>query len=515
MKSLFRMCLSRLLWSLFPIFFCPIFFWQPAGAQEETERNFSESVQHLATIPDEADLVSESVTARPEHGVLAYVYEEEPGFRVCLNEECSGHVDRVAQGMPMVSPNGEHWAAIVQKDGEVRVMLDGHLSDPYDMVHGLTFSPDSMELAYIAQEGEEFFVYVNQERQEPFAAIDPQQGLMYSNDSENLAYVASRDGENWHLVLNGEPGPEYESIQHVTFSPDSGSLAYAAEKEGRWHIVEDGQEGPGFLDIKRVSYCPQSESLAYIAEIGEGDVVVRDGEKSQVFEMVTGELVFSSDGERLAYSVAEVVGDEARMQVVVDGEPGPVFEQVGAYLFSPDGEEYAYMAVEEDKGLIVREGDTHPTYDSVGVPVFSRHTRELAYSVYEDETWRVKLEGEKGPGFDSVEHPFFSPSGESLAYLAKRGPLHQVVKDQEIVDSYQWAGLLQFSPEGEHLVYAAAKEPQESTLVVDGQKGEEKFFSFLRGSSLEFTSEDTVQGIALRGEGREYYLIRAQIEDRE
>ena len=503
----------RALWIIFAVVLCflGLIAFHPAAAENAEERSFEESVEHLATIPKNASIVSESVTARPGQGKMAYVTQQEQGFRVCLNGECSSRVDKVAQGMPLLSPNGEHWAAMVQKDGEVRLMLNGQMSDAYDLIHDVAFSPDSMQLAYIAQKGEEFFVHVNRERHDSYAVINARQGLMYSSDSEHLAYVASPEEKNWHLVLDGEPGPQYQRIKHVTFSPDSSRLVYAAKIQGKWHIVEDGETGPGFQEIKRVAFSPDSASLAYIAKAEDGDLVVRDGEKSQTFDAVTGELVFSSDGERLAYSVAERVGDEVRMRVVVDGEAGPAFEKVGAYLFSPDGEEYAYMAVEEGKGLIVHNGQKQEKYDSVGIPVFSPETGHLAYSVFQGGTWRVQKDGETGPGFDSVNHPSFSASGTSMAYLARQGPLYEVVKDQEILGTYKWAGLLRFSPEGDHLAYAAAKKAKQSVLCIDGQEGGEEFFSFMRGSHLEFTSENTVQGIAMRKKGRAFYLIRAEL----
>jgi WD40 repeat protein len=492
--------------------FCLAFSGLAANAEESEDSRFRESMKLLATIPEGASIVSESVTARPKQEKIAYVYEDKQGFKVCLNGECSSPVDKVAQGMPLLSPNGKHWAAMVQKDGEVRLMLNGQMSKAYDMIHGVEFSPDSMQLAYIAQQGEKFFVNVNQKRHDSYAVIDARQGLMYSSDSEHLAYVASRDEKSWHLVLDGEPGPEYGRIKHVTFSPDSSRLAYAAKKGGSWHIVEDGKTGPGFKDIKRVAFSPDSESLAYIARSGDGDLVVRDGQESDTFDAVTGELVFSPGGERLAYSVAERTGDKVRMRVVVDGEAGPAYEKVGAYLFSPDGEEYAYMAVEEGKGLIVHNGKKHEAYDSVGIPVFGPRDRQLAYSVFRDGTWRVKKNGETGPGFDSVNPPLLSAAG-SMAYLARQGPLYEVVKDQEILGTYKWAGLLQYGPDGAHLAYAAAKEAKKSFLSIDGQEGQEKFFSFLRGSSLAFTSDKAVQGIALREKGREFWLIRAEMEN--
>lgn len=68
-----------------------------------------------------------------------------------------------------------------------------------------------------------------------------------------------------------------------------------------------------------------------------------------------------------------------------------------------------------------------------------------------------------------------------------------------------------FSPDGKHLAYAAAEEG-EAFLVVDGQKGKERFLSFIKGSPLVFTDDNIVQGLAIRNEIREFYRIRAEID---
>jgi len=489
----------------------------PALFAESIDVQITEDPALIAEIPAGSRIVDGSVQPRPSQEKIAYVYESEEGFKVCLNIDCGPYVDRVARGMPVVSPNGKHVAAVVQKGGDARVMLGGAMSEAYDRVYDLRFSPDSMILAYIAQKDDAFFVYLNQDRQQSFAAIDPEQGLVFSRDSNHLAYVASGDGQSWHLVKNGEPGPAYEQIKHVTFSPDSKRLAYAAKKEGKWHLVEGDDMGPGYVEIKRVQFGPDSDQLVYAARDDDGAFMVLDGKKSKTFGHLPGEPVFSRDGERLAYAVAEQRRGDVRMRIVVDGETGPAFHRIGAYLFSPDGKQFAYMAVDDDeKAMMVNDGEVSEAYDSIGKPVFAPNGNHLAYAVYRKESakWAVKKDGEKGPAFDVVEDPVFCPKGDRMAYLVQDGDRFMVVEDGDIEDSYDWAEMVDFSPDGEHLVYAAAEEG-EAFLVVDGQKGEERFLSFVRGARLVFTEDNTVQGIAARAladGSQEFWQIRAEIE---
>jgi len=489
-----------------------------AVSESETPGGVKETTALLAEIPENSRILEGSLRFRPEDGLVAYVYESEEGFRVCINDQCAPYVDRVARGMPVVSPNGKHLAAVVQTEGDTRVMLDGNIGKACDMVYGLRFSPDSMILTYIAQKDDAFSVYVNQEQHRSFAMIDPEQGLVFSPDSNHLAYVASDDGSSWRMVHNGKPGEAFEQIKHITFSPDSNRLIYAAKSGGKWHIVENGEiQGAGYVDIKRIRFSPDSGRLVYVARDDAGAFLVEDGKKSDVFDYIPGEPVFSSDGDRLAYAVAEEArrGD-VRMRMVLDEEIGPAFEQIGAYRFSPDGQNFAYMAVKNDaEGMMVYNGEEGDAYQSVGIPVFSTEGKGLAYYVRNEGQWHIKANGEKGPAFSHVENPVFSPSGDRMVYTAVQDASFMVIEGGETVGgTYEFVAYPTFSPDGKHLAYSAVQEGQ-AFLVVDGKKGEESFLSFVKGAPLVFTEERAVQGIAVRayGDGRqEFWLIRAEIE---
>lgn len=473
------------------------------------DANFAEEAALLAEAPEEATVIGESVELCAEAGTVVFTYTQEGRFTICMNESCGPPVEQVGRDTPVVSPNSRHWAAIVQKDGAARVMMDGQVSRGYDMVHELLFSPDSTKLAYVAEDGEEFFVFVNQDRHPSFAAMDAQEGLVFSGDSKHLAYVAMTGQDDWAVVKNGKPGPDYDEIRHVTFSPDSSRLAYAARKDDRWHLVEKGGEenkGPAYDEIRRVAFSPDSEQLAAIAMSDNAAFVIKDGEQSEAYDFITGELVFSRDSERLAYSVL----DGQQMRMVVDDEPGPAYDEIGAYLFSPDGGELAYMANDGGQGRIVHAGDEHPAYESVGLPVFSPDGTHLAYTAYQDEQWFIIKDGEKtGPEFDNIQDPVFCPDGERMAHVALMDDAYVVVGDGEVLGTYLWAGNPGFSPGGD-LVYTAADEDG-SFLAVEGRAGKERFFTFLRGFPPVFVEDDVVQAIALRAEGSAFYLLRAEI----
>lgn len=474
--------------------------------------NFKENVVLLAKIPPKSLLIGDSIRHDVAAGKVAYVYENKDGFNVCMNGDCGPAVDAVARGMPIISPDGNHVAAVVQKDGKSRVLLNGHLSRAYDMILAVVFSPDSMKLAYIATEGDSAFVFVNQDQHPSFFAIDPRTGLVFSSDSKHLAYVAGTRNRKMQIVYNGTPGPVFDEIRHVTFSPDGTRLVYAARQAGKWHLIEKDQKGPEYNMIHRVNFSPDSGSLVYIAQTKEGFVAVHNGKQSPVVDVIVGDPIFSNDGKRMAYSYAEKTRDGFAMRLWVDGEPGRPYDNIGAYLFSPDGKQFAYTAHKGGKQFVVHGDTEHDAYDAVGIPLFAPGGRYLVYKAQNGLELHLVKNRTKSRPFDNVTTPTFTPSGDRMAYVGDALLGATVKIDEMDWGPYPWAGEVAFSPDGKHFAWAAADEDG-SFLMIDGWKGEERFFSFLKGAGLVFTDNRNLQGIALREEGTEFWLIRAAISE--
>lgn len=495
-------------------------FATPAFCDAGRDIFFKEHIERIVKIPENGIIVNESVRPCPYTGKVAYVYEDDNGFKVCMNNACGPYVEAVARGMPVVSPDRNYWAAVVKKDGKSCVMLNGNAGRGYDKVAALGFSPDSMKVAYIAAEGDVFFVCVNQDRHPSFSLIDPEQGIVFTNNSKHLAYVVRKDKNTWCVVKDGAPGPAWEEIKLVTFSPDGTRLAYAARKNDQWHLVEGESASPGYTVIQRVVFSPDSASLVYIARSKDGAFMVINGKKQGVFEAVLGEPVFSPTGDRLAYSVREKsTFGKSRMRMVLDGKLGNPYDSIGAYLFSMDGKQFCYVASKgDDRQMVVHGDEEHDIHDAVGIPIFDPSGRHLAYAAKGGEKWHIVKDRKKGPAFDMVIRPSFSIQEDRMAYLAAEESLFVVVEGGTVLGKYPWAGELVFSPDGRYLAYGAARAgesmPMESFLAINGHEGSERFFNFLAGAPLVFTDHHTVAGIVLRDDPKEFWLIRATISEK-
>jgi Tol biopolymer transport system component len=159
--------------------------------------------------------------------------------------------------------------------------------------------------------------------------------------------------------------------------------------------------------------------------------VVLDGQKGPTF-LEVGEPVFSPDGRSVAY-LARVGKDE--WAVALNGKAGPTFREVwGKPLFGPNGERLAYVARLIDKGgkrqlVAVIDGKPSSPRQSVFDLSFSPDSRHVAYVARDGEVESVVADGQSGPQYDEVLRPrpsedqlylAFGPKG-SVEYLARRG----------------------------------------------------------------------------------------------
>ena len=134
---------------------------------------------------------------------------------------------------------------------------------------------------------------VREEKVGPFfgsdLCLDVSQGALH------LIY-ATRKGEKFLVVLDGEPGPEYDEILTCTplFSPDGKRFAYGARKGAKWRMVVDGQPGPeydGLAEAHR-AFSPDSKRFAYAAQTGEKWRLVVEAQPGPECDSIHGHPLF-------------------------------------------------------------------------------------------------------------------------------------------------------------------------------------------------------------------------------
>ncbi len=174
-------------------------------------------------------------------------------------------------------------------------------------------------------------------------------------------------------------------------------------------------------------------------------------------------ITFSPDGTRVVYVI-----DHG--QVVIDGVPGPRFDQINALMFSPDSKRVVYVGHNRDlpeKGSAVFvDGVVGKRYDWIDKTAlwFSRDGHRMAYAAKLGSNWLAVVDEHAGAEYDGVAGLIFSSNGHRVSYVAKKGNKQLAVVDGKAGSDYDEIGTLTFSPDGKRVAYAARKG--EKMLVV-------------------------------------------------
>jgi Tol biopolymer transport system component len=183
---------------------------------------------------------------------------------------------------------------------------------------------------------------------------------------------------------------------------------------------------------------------------------------------VAGSLVVSADGKYGAY----IQPEGYTFRVVLNGEPGPAFEEIGrdSLVFSPNGTWLAYAAKEDGRWYVVEGDQRSLPYDHIVGPSLrvSADGLHFAFIATRDKQTHVVVDGVERPAVESVvdNRLVFSPVGGRLAYAAKRGGRTLVVLDGNESLLVDEASRPIFSGDGSRLVYVA-RTGAEAFVVLD------------------------------------------------
>ena len=376
----------------------------------------------------------------------------------------------------------------------------GPVPDPVD----ITLTPDRRHAVYVVtQNGKSQVLFDGQPAGPEFEGIFDRNSFVLSKDGTRMAYAVGREKKDggcttcgpqgkWWTVIDGKPGPEYDKVLGLTFSPDGKHVAYGAtekvEQQDFWRVIVDGNEIPNFFDAISSSspaFTPDGNHVVYVARKDRKAVVIIDGKDEPLYDKIGhGIPFFSSDGKHMAYTAVNS-GEPER--VILDGKPGPDFAYIPvlSLLFSPDGQRIAYGGQEiSQKWRVVTDGQPGAAYDQVDNIVFSKDGRHIAYKAKTGERWRLVIDGNPQPESEELAagFPVFSPDGRRLAFGAKENGKWKVrllevdpaggpakIIGGEYADA---VGLITFSPDGRRIAFAARNGNQRH-VVLDGEAGPE------------------------------------------
>ena len=270
----------------------------------------------------------------------------------------------------------------------------------------------------------------------------------------------------------------------VEVSPDGSKVAVAVSDESGMVQVEvngrsigDPCDGVGENSIV---FSPDGERLAYSALKGGTWRLLVDGVEEPVFGGLSNyRPVFSPDSRSLAY----VTASGQQWCVVLNGRSGKPYVSVSMLGFSPDNR-LVYGARKDDAWHVVLDGREGAPYGDLGEIAFSEDGSRMGYPALRNGRWRVVVDGVEGKPYDDIgKAVVFSPEGEHIAYTARRGQTWTVVLDGEERGTYDNIGTtIAFGPNGHRLAYAAARSG--TWFVVVDWKEYGRYAGILRNSPL-------------------------------
>jgi hypothetical protein len=321
----------------------------------------------------EGNLVLAPTTARTAYVVVNGAASGVPRSDVIID----GRAVVSAPGVLSVvfSLDASRWAAIVGDGpgGRARKVVSQAWTSPvYEGVEALIggnsgevnlrFSPDSKRLAFVARNGAQMFLVVDEKESAGYGRI---QNFRFG---PNGRYAFEAFAQQWQVVVEGREGPKIQNLANrsLTLSPNGNRFAYAGMRTGTSPLLAIDAElqsirvsqfqarlAAGVVRPLSFLFSPDSRRLAYVREAGDGrggrNVVV-DGQAGP-----TGNLfslpAFSADSRRFAYAM----WSDRRWSIVVDGKAtlvdGDLFEVPNGLAFQSDGG-LRYLAVKD--GIVHR-----------------------------------------------------------------------------------------------------------------------------------------------------------------
>jgi hypothetical protein len=358
-------------------------------------------------------------------------------------------------------------------------------------------SADCQHVAFQCYHGTQWSVFYDGQEGHRYLRVH---SLTFSASGAHFAYVGDDTRSNAVLVLDGKEGPAYNMIapESLKFSPDGGRLAYVIgfpctnsvmfDAHNRWvpsRVVVDGKESRNYLGLvtRGLLFSPDGNHLAYKASLEEVltanhvslSVIVRDGVDSQPYQAILqGTWVFSPDSQHLAF-----VGKRGgKCFVILDGQESPPHDEVESdtVMFTPDSQRLVYRARRGENWFLV-VGGKELMRDKDGDPrraAFSPNTQRMALLVKRDSSDHWLLDGKLGPPFDGVTALLFSPDSQRTFYVGQRANQWHAVVDgvegpgcERVADTPE-----NFSADSKHVAYLCGRD-NKFRLVLDGKLGPE------------------------------------------
>lgn len=360
---------------------------QAAGSQAQAEVPVAARAFHEEVIGQIAP-GSSFKDIRMSGAHIAWVEEAEGKQTVRLDGKLQGGTYDAVK-FAGFGPGARHFVFFGKRGSSWVLVLDGHeQAEQYDKVSAVSFSPEGDSYAFVACQAEKCQLNVGGTKSGP--VYDDFSYVRYSNDGKKLAFLGKRDGR-WFAVVGGkELGPGLKDVwpSFWGFTEDGSRFYVAGRLDGKWTYIVDGKPGPDFDVISPIAFSPDGRHYAYGGTIVKGGALKKKTIGTIVVDGKPGE---SYEGSGMAGSLSLIGGAWEHMRggvrplsVNFHGVSTPQFNDAGKIVYE----------VRRGKGEVaVMIGDeSGPTFHNIVSPiVFSRDSQQVIYfAEYKGELQEVR-----------------------------------------------------------------------------------------------------------------------------
>lgn len=254
-------------------------------------------------------------------------------------------------------------------------------------------------------------------------------------------------------------------------------------KEGRthWYAVMDVEGAQVLLilkgkpeqqlgDVLQITASPTGDVLALKERVPGGIRVHFNGDQSVPYEEV-GSFVFSPNGRHMAY--VAVKGQD--QFPTLDNIPFRPYLYITELLFHPTAESDLYYIAQAEKGkwqvwdhLGQPRSEVHP---AIRLLTFSPNGKYMAYSYLKNRKFQVFDGKNHGPAYDTMGDMQFTPNSAHIFYSAQKGKVVEVLWDHAPLASAEGIAQLTAAPNGEFVAYIAREKEGQSVYLHNKKLG--------------------------------------------